>query len=77
MEGRKGTLKAGRRMDGGTRLRKTAVPVEISQYRFCVFVCACHFVISSIPGKSFHFPFLLFVIFVLQYFPFHVVCLKY
>ena len=29
--------------------------------------------ISSISGKSFHFPFLYFVIFVLQYFPFHVV----
>ena len=38
-------------------LRKTAVPVEISRYSFRVFVCACPFVISSIPGKSFHFPF--------------------
>ena len=27
------------------RLRKTAVPVEKSRYRFCVFVCACPFVI--------------------------------
>ena len=35
------------------RLRMTAVPVEISRYSFRVFVCACHFVISSIPGKSF------------------------
>ena len=32
------------------RLKKTAVPVEISQYSFRVFVCACPFVISSIPG---------------------------
>ena len=38
-------------------LRKLAVPVEISRYSFRVFVCACLFVISSIPGKSFHFPF--------------------
>ena len=34
------------------RLRKTAEPVEISVYSFRVFVCACRFVISSIPGKS-------------------------
>ena len=39
------------------RLRKTAVPVEISRYSFRVFVCACPSVISSVPGKSFHFPF--------------------
>ena len=39
------------------RLKKTAVPVEISRYSFRVFVCACPLVISSIPGKSFHFPF--------------------
>ena len=39
------------------RKRKTAVPVEISRYSFCVFVCACPSVISSIPGKRFHFPF--------------------
>ena len=37
------------------RLRKMAVPVEISRYSFRVFVCACPFVISSIPGKSFTF----------------------
>ena len=39
------------------QMRKTAVPVEISRYSFRVLVCACPFVISSIPGKSFHFPF--------------------
>ena len=39
------------------RLIKMAVPVEISRYSFRVFVCACPSVISSIPGKSFHFPF--------------------
>ena len=38
-------------------MKKTAVPVEISRYSFRVFVCACPSVISSIPGKSFHFPF--------------------
>ena len=37
------------------------MPVEISRYSFRVFVCACPFVISSIPGKSFHFTFPLFV----------------
>ena len=45
------------------RLRKTAVLVEISRYNFRVFVCAYPSVISSIPGKSFHFPFTQFVIF--------------
>ena len=55
------------------RLIKTAMPVEISRYSFHLFVCDCPSVISSIPGKSFHFPFPLFVIFVLRYFPFHVV----
>ena len=39
------------------RLRKTAMPVEIYRYSFHVFVCVCPFVISSIPGKSIHFPF--------------------
>ena len=52
---------------------KTAVPVEISWYSFRVFSCAYPTVISSIPGKSFHFPFPYFVIFILWYFPFHVV----
>ena len=37
------------------RLKKTAVPVEISRYSFRLFVCACPSVISSIPGKSFRF----------------------
>ena len=47
-----------------------------SKYLDSVSVCLClpvPFVISSIPGKSFHFPFPYFVIFVLRYFPFHVV----
>ena len=44
------------------RLIKTAVPVEISRYSFRVFSCACPTVISSISGKSFHFPFPYFVI---------------
>ena len=35
-----------------------AVPIEISRYSFRVFSCACPSVISSISGKSFHFPFL-------------------
>ena len=35
------------------------MPVEISRYSFRVFVCACPSVISSIPGKSFHFPLVL------------------
>ena len=39
------------------RLRKMAVPVEISRYSFHMFVCASPSVISLIPGKSFHFPF--------------------
>ena len=36
-----------------------------------VSMCLC----KPIFGKSFHFPFPYFVIFILQYFPFHVVCL--
>ena len=39
------------------RLRKTAVPVEISEFSFRVLCVPVPFVISSIPGKSFHFPF--------------------
>ena len=35
------------------------------------FPCACPTVISSIIGKSFHFPFHYFVLFVLRSFPFH------
>ena len=53
-------------------LRKTTVPVKIFQF-FHVFTCACTTVISSIFGKSFHFPFLYFVLFVIRYFLFHVV----
>ena len=37
------------------------------------FLCVYSSVISSISGKSFHFPFPYFVIFILRYFPFHVV----
>ena len=48
------------------------VPVEISRYSFRVFSFAYPTVISSISGKSFHFPFPYFVIFVLRYFLFHV-----
>ena len=51
----------------------TAVPVEIFRLSFCVFACACPTVISSMFGKSFHFPFPYFVLFVLWYFNFHVV----
>ena len=40
---------------------------------FRMFLCACPSVISSIFGKSFHFPFPYFVLFVLRYFPFHMV----
>ena len=49
------------------------MPVEIFRYSFRVFSCACPTVISSISGTSFHFPLSYFVLFVLQYFPFHVV----
>jgi len=41
---------------------KTAVPVKIFRYSFRVFSCACPTVISSISGKSFHFPFPYFLI---------------
>ena len=54
-------------------LRRTAVSVKIFCLSFGAFLCACPTVISSIFGKSFHFPFPYFVIFVLWYFPFHVV----
>ena len=47
--------------------------VEIFRYSSRMFFCACPTVISSISSKSFHFPFLYFVLFVLRYFPFHVV----
>ena len=56
------------RKDGVTR-----VPAQISRYSFHVFSCAHPSVISSISGKSFYFPFPYFVIFVLWYFPFHMV----
>ena len=51
-------------------LRKMGVPVKIFRYSFRVPVLQW---ISSIFGKSFHFPFSYFVIFVLRYFPFLVV----
>jgi hypothetical protein len=35
--------------------------IEIFQYSFHVFSCACPTVISSISGKSFHFPFPYFI----------------
>ena len=38
------------------------MPVEISRYSFHVFLCAYPIVISSISGKSFHFPFPSFVV---------------
>ena len=46
--------------------------------RFCfhVFSCACPTLISSIFGKSFHFPFPYFVLFIFRYFPFHVVYIR-
>ena len=37
-------------------------PVEIFRLSFCVFVCACPAVTSSIFGKSFHFPFPYFIV---------------
>ena len=43
---------------------------------FHVFLYACPTVISSIFGKSFHFPFPYFVLFILRYFPFHMVHLE-
>ena len=53
--------------------RKTAVIVKIFQLSFRVFACAFPMEISSIFGKSFPSPFPYFVLFVLRYFPFHVV----
>jgi hypothetical protein len=50
-----------------------AVSIKIFRLSFCVFLCACPTAIFLILGKSFHFPFPYFVLFVLQYFPFHVV----
>ena len=41
------------------------------------FPCAHPTVISSISGKSFHFPFPYFVMFVLRYFPFHVIIIAF
>ena len=38
-------------------LRKTAMSAQIFWFSFHVFLCACPMVISSIFGKSFHFPF--------------------
>ena len=51
------------------------MPVEIFRLSFRVFTCACPTVTSSIFGKNFHFPFPYFVLFVVWYFPFHMVCL--
>ena len=45
-------------------LRKTAMSVKIFQFSFRVFACACPTVIYSIFGKSFHFPFPCFVLFI-------------
>ena len=47
-----------------------AVTVEIFWLRFCMFTCVCPMVISSIFGKSFHFP---FPYFVLLYFIIHFI----
>ena len=49
-------------IEGITLGAGTAVPVEISRYSFRAFSCAYPTVISSISGKSFHFPFPYFVI---------------
>ena len=57
-------------------LRKTALSVEIFWLSSRVFMCACPMMISSIFGKSFHFPFPYFMLSVLLYFPFSVVCYK-
>ena len=46
--------------------------VEIFPFSFRVFACAFATVIFSIFGKSFPFSFPYIVVFVLQYFPFHV-----
>ena len=48
---------------------RTGVSVEIFRLNFHVFLCACPTVISSIFGKSFHFPFHYFVLFAIWYFP--------
>ena len=53
-------------------LRKTSVTVKISWFSFRVFACTFLPEISSI-FVSFPFPFLYFVLFILRYFPFHVV----
>ena len=53
-------------------LRNTAVNVKIFWLSFHVFTCAFPTVVSAIFGKSFPFPFLYFVLFILRYFPFHV-----
>ena len=52
-------------------LRKTSVVVEIYQISFRVFVCAFHPEISLFFGKNFPF----FVLSILRYFPFHMICL--
>ena len=58
-------------------LRKTAVSIKIFWLSSRVFLCSCLTVISSIFGKNFHFPFPYLVLFILQYFPFHVVSCTY
>ena len=55
--------------DFGPWLRK-----KIFRFSLPVFTCACLTVISSTFDKSFHFPLPYFVLSVLRYFPFHVVC---
>ena len=67
------TQKKGKKRKNSFSIRKTAVTVEIFWLSFCVFACAFPTVISSIFGKSFHFPFPYFVLFVFRYLPFHVV----
>ena len=56
-------------------LRKISVIVKIYQISFHVFVYAFPPEISSFFGKSFPFLFLLFVLTVIWYFPFHVDCM--
>ena len=50
------------------------MPVEIVLLSFCVFVCACRTVISSIFVKSFHFPFSYFVFFYVYPYKYLIMC---
>ena len=56
-------------------LRNSSVIVKTYQWNFFMFICA--FSSGDLFIKSFHFPFPYFVIFVLWYFPFHVVHLNF